>query len=425
MTTWAQVHVGDTVRGADQRPWIVARRGLAQRWVIGGDEALFTLRFDEREVEITRRLADPADLVAPAADRAEVIAAASALIDSGLTFEILEETLVADPFTSAAPEPKHDRFGRYLLPDPATGKERAWTRVSTVARTVADEYNLARWGERMVAKGLALRPDLIAGAAAADPEVDKETLNSIAKQAKDAAASRSGANFGTALHSFTQRLDSGEGVSDVRAPAPLDADLRAYLDSYRAARLTVEHIERIVLLPDLGVAGRFDRIVRQPPGDAKADPLAILDLKTGKDISYSWLEITIQQALYAHAAHMWDAASGSWEPMPAVDQSRALVLHLPVGRASAQLYGVNIIEGWRLAQVAMSVRAARSAAKNLAWLVEPDDPAAVALHNVSRAGSREELATLWEQLSRRDLWTEEVNAAAMAQHQKLQQAINA
>ena len=73
----------------------------------------------------------------------------------------------------------------------------------------------------------------------------------------------------------------------------------------------------------------------------------------------------------------------------------------------------------------MSVRAARTAAKSLAWLVEPDDPAAVALHNVSRAASREELAQLWEQLNKRGLWTEEVNAAAMARHQVLQQTVTA
>jgi hypothetical protein len=419
MTTWAQVHAGDTVRGADQRPWLVTRRGLARHWVVGGEDAPFVLRHGEREVRVARRLDEPVDLMSVAADRADVTAAASALIAGGLMFDILEET-VPDPFSSAAAEPKHDRFGRYLLPDPVTGKERAWTRVSTIARTLADEYHLGLWKQRMVARGMALRPDLVAGAAAVDPDADKDTLNSVASQAMEAAESKRGANLGTALHTFTQRLDRGEALSALRAPAPLDADLHAYLDAYRAARLTVEQVERVVVLPDLGVAGRFDRIVRQPAGAAKAEPLAVLDLKSGKDLSYGWLEIAIQQALYAHAPLMWDPVKGCYEPMPAVDQNRALVLHLPVGRASAQLYGVNIIEGWRLARLAMDVRAARSAAKTYAWLVEPDDPATLALHNVSRAGSREELAALWERLNARGLWTEEVNAAALDRYASLQ-----
>ena len=423
MTTWGQVHVGDKVRGADQRVWTVVERGPARHWVVGGDEVVFMLRLGERGVSTKCRLAGAVDLV-QRADHTEATQVATTLIDAGMTVEILEESMTQpDPFT--APEPKHDRFGRYLLPHPDTGKEQAWTRVSTVARTLADEYNLNLWKQRMTARGMAIRPDLIAGAAAADPDADKDTLNSIVEQAMGAAESKRGANFGTALHSFTHRLDRGEPRASLRAPAPLDRDLQVYAELLNAAGLTVEQMERVVVLPEHGVAGRFDRIVRQPHGNAKAFPWSILDLKSGKDLSYSWLEIAIQQALYAHAPLMWDPGAGSYERKPDVDQDRALVLHLPVGKAGPQLYAVNIREGWRLAQVAMSVRAARTAAKSLAWLVEPDDPAAVALHNVSRAASREELAQLWEQLNKRGLWTEEVNAAAMARHQVLQQTVTA
>jgi hypothetical protein len=416
-TVWGRAHVGDRVRGDDQRAWEVIRRGPAQRWAVGGDAARFVLRLGAREVSVTRALAVPVDLIRRA-DHGGVARAADVLLQAGFHIEALEEGLtVPDPFTSAAPEPQHDRFGRYLLPDPHTGEERAWTRVSTVARTLADEYHLARWGERMVAKGLALRPDLIAGAAAADPDTDKDTLNSITKQAKDAAASKAGANFGTALHAFTATVDRGETPTAV--PPPLDRDLAAYRDLMAAANLRVEHVERVVVLPDLGVAGRLDRIVAQPPGVTKSVPRAILDLKSGKDLSYGWLEIAMQQAMYAHGALMWDPVRGAYEPMPEVDQHRALVLHLPIGQGQAQLYGVNIIDGWKHVELALRVREARSAAKKLAWLVEPDDPATLALHNVSRAASRQELAQLWEQLNKRGLWTEEVNAAAMARFQHL------
>jgi hypothetical protein len=124
---------------------------------------------------------------------------------------------------------------------------------------------------------------------------------------------------------------------------------------------------------------------------------------------------------------------GAWVPMPvAINQDRALIAHVPVGSkepdgshvAHAQLYGVNIIEGWRLAQVAIAVREARSNAKNLGWLVEPDDRESVAVHNVSRAASREELSALWERLHPQGLWSEQVNTAAATRWTQLQEAMS-
>lgn len=428
MTTWGAVHVGDRVRGADQRGWTVVERGRPRRWVAAGDAARFALRLDEREVSVWRTLADPVDVMSRA-EHDDEQRAASALFDAGFTIEILGERMQPDPFAApAAPsapagpiEPKFDRWQRYLLPDPVTGEQKAWTRVSTIARAMSDEYHLTRWKMRMVAKGTALRPDLHAGAAAADPEEDKSDLNSIAQQAMDAAQGRAGANLGTALHTFTRRLDAGESPAALNCPAPYDADLNAYATLMRTAGLRIEQSERVVILPELGIAGRFDRIVAQPSGDAKAAPLATLDLKTGKDLSYGWLEIAIQQALYAHAALMWVPATNSYEPMPEVDQHRGLVLHLPVGKAAPQLYAVDLIKGWAAAQLALSVRAARKAADSMAWLVEPQNPVAVALHNVSRAADQQELARLWEDLNRRGLWTQEVNAAAAQRWEQIQQ----
>jgi len=494
--SWGTVHVGDVVRGADQRPWQVIERGPALRWVLAGESADFTMSNPERgEVTARRKLFDPCDVM-DRADHTATAVAVGALVDGGMTVEILRETTVehagadgscpsygsdldpcppgcasgtcvaakpqraerpcddpfcggpsdggcgwapaehmtpapttpkervrtnpvGDQFQSAATPVRFDRFGRYLLPDPATGQERAWTRVSTVARTLADEYGLTQWKLRMVAKGVAIRPDLIAGAAAADPEHDKKDLQEIAGKAMDAAEASAGATFGTALHNFTRRLDTGTPPEALHVPSALLSTVKAYVDCFRTARLGVEHAERIVVLPDLGIAGEFDRIVTQPSGVTKSEPRSILDLKSGKDLSYGWLEATIQQALYAHAPLMWDPVTGTYVEKPAVDLARALILHLPVGQGRAQLYGVNIAEGWRLAQLALRVRAERSAAKKLAWLVTPDDPATVALHQVATAVSRGDLAALWENLNGRGLWTPEVDAAAHARMAQL------
>jgi hypothetical protein len=418
MVTWGAVHVGDLVRGADQRAWEVTERGRTSRWVAEGETAQFVLRHaGHGEVSIGRNLADPVDLM-HRADHTEMAAAVGALLGKGFTIEVLGESTVVDQFASAVPEVKRDRWGRYLLPHPETGKEQAWTRVTTLARTLADTFGLEQWGKRMVAKGVAMRPDLIASASAASVD-DKGTLDKVAEAAMETAGASSGRNLGTALHSFTERLDRGEPLRSLAAPPPLDKDLVAYAAALKAGGLTVEPggIERIVVLPELGVAGTLDRIVKLRKGGR-----AIKDLKTAKDVSYSWLEIAIQEACYARAPYIWDPLAGAYERMPAdVDKDRGLVLHLPVGQARAQVYGVNLIKGWAYAQMAAEVRAARSGAKSLAWLVEPDDPATLALHNVRRAESRERLAELWDSLNKRGLWSEEVNAAAHARMAELQQ----
>lgn len=423
MTTWGAVHVGDTVRGADQRAWEVVGVDGITHWInvrtgVPWDEARLTLRLDGREVSVRRPAGDPVELVARA-DHGEMAAACMALLDTGLSFEILEETTVttttADPFSAPAAPPgdvKRDRWGRYLLPDPETGAERAWTRATTVARTLADEYHLTLWKMRMVAKGMALRPDLVAGAAAADPDEDKKTLNEIADKAMERAGASAGATLGTALHTFTHRLDRGEAIPADEIPAAIRPDLVEYADTLKQYRLRTrpEWVERIVVLPALGIAGQLDRIVQQPSGVTKSKPLSVLDLKTGKSVDYM-LEIAIQLAIYANAPLIWNPVARSYEPMPEVDRDRALVLHLPVGKTHGQLYGVNIIEGWEYAQLAILVREARKRDKGMGWLVDPE-PEDLALHLVGKAATQADLAQLWDRFHPSGQWTQEVNAAA-------------
>jgi len=52
-----------------------------------------------------------------------------------------------------------DRFGRYLLVNPLTGKEEPFTRATTIAKTLDDTYYLEQWQLRQVAYGLGQRPD--------------------------------------------------------------------------------------------------------------------------------------------------------------------------------------------------------------------------------------------------------------------------
>src|SRR5690606_24826292 len=179
---------------------------------------------------------------------------------------------------------------------------------------------------------------------------DRETLTRIVEEAQSAAAEKAGANFGSAIHQFTERIDRGEQVN---VPAPYDRDIDAYKQALDQANIAVVlgWVERVVVIPELEVAGTLDRLV---DGYWGATP-RVADLKTGKDVvPYGMTEIALQLALYAHATHYW--AGETWQPMPTVDQDRAVVIHLPVGQGRCVLSEVDVLAGWAAVQLAVGVR---------------------------------------------------------------------
>lgn len=251
------------------------------------------------------------------------------------------------------PEPERDRWGRYLIPHPDTGKETAWTRATTFAKTVSDTFGLTKWELRMVALGLAKRPDLlaqVAGVLDPDDRDAKKLLDGIAAQAKEAAGSTTRSNLGTALHTMTEHIDAGR---DFTVPEAHAADLDAYRAAVAGLHIDPAHIERIVTVPRYEVAGTLDRLVTLPDGR-----LVVADLKTGRSLA-GMAEYAIQLALYANAATMWDPTTGEHEPMPEVDKEQALIIWLPAGEARCELHTVDIAAGWEMAQTCEVVRAWR------------------------------------------------------------------
>ena len=244
-----------------------------------------------------------------------------------------------------------------------------WTRATTVANTLADRYGLEKWAQRSIVYGIGQREDLYALAASHSLD-DKQELGRIAEQALEAAASRSGANLGTALHRLTERIDAGEilDVADQWKP-----DMDAYVSELSTNHIQVhpEYIERIVVLPELKIAGTLDRIV------TANNQLTIADLKTGKHaVEYGAGEIAVQLSLYSRATHMWkgeadtikrdrygryllpqpDEDPDAYEPMPKVDQTQAIVIHLPAGKGECSLHVIDIEEGWKGVKASMWTR---------------------------------------------------------------------
>lgn len=294
---------------------------------------------------------------------------------------------MTDPFAQPASSPdpeggdgaysfdgKPDRWKRYRLPDPETGAPGGFTRATTFAKSISDTFTLSMWQQRMVGKGVSMRPDLLA-AFASTPLEDREKLNRLAEAAKETAGAKAGANLGTAVHAFTEQVDRGELTAE-KVPSPWDRDVRAYsgLLDQEGLEVIPEFIERIVLCKSLdgkGIAGTFDRIVRVTKtvdvrigGDIvtlNPGELVIFDLKTGKDLEYGWLEIAVQLAIYGNAEHIFDKSSKTWEPMPEVRRDVAIVLHLPVGQGKAEIHGIDIAQGKVLGLLCAAVREGRKA----------------------------------------------------------------
>lgn len=255
---------------------------------------------------------------------------------------------MTDTWDTIKVEPERDRFGRYVIHPAKGGKPKSYTRATTVAETLDDRYNLEAWKVRTTALGIVQRPDLYA-AIASTPADEKQRLNKLCDQAREAAAGSAGANLGTALHRFTERLNRGE---DVVVPAPWDADINAYMSALDASRYHIneKYLERIVVVEKIGVAGMFDLILTD------GIDAWIADLKTGATLDFSWGAIAVQLALYAHADTLYDPQSKTHEAMPAVDQEKAIVIHLPAGKATCTLYEVDIAAGWEAAQHALWAR---------------------------------------------------------------------
>lgn len=317
-----------------------------------------------------------------------------------------------------------DQYGRYRVPHPESGRVVPWTRATTFAKTISDTYTLNQWGRRMTAAGLALRPDLLEKARGLDVREDARELNRLTELAAEAAGSKGAANVGTALHAFTEQRDRGE---DTFVPAPWDRDVAAYSAARAAEGIAVAPgmIERLVVCQTYMVAGTFDRVSDDPqhPCPECGRTLKVDDLKTGRDLSYGWLEIAVQLAIYANADYIWDKEAMAYLPMPEVCQHQAIVTHLPVGEAQATIYDVDVAAGWEIAALCHAVRSARKT-RNLAvarrTAVATGDPAVAATSSpswedrVDAARTEADLSALWTEGVRAGAWTDGLTERGLA-----------
>lgn len=328
--------------------------------------------------------------------------------------------MTVDEFTSPAKTLERDRYGRPLIVPPGGGKPIAYTRCTTYVGALDETYNLSKWQQRMVAQGLAARPDLMLAVSALPlngnmTREHKAELNRLCEQAMEAAQAHAAATVGTALHALAERHDRGEDLGPI--PEQYRPDIDAYIRETK--HLEMVQIETFGVHDELRVGGTWDRIVKVDGQHY------IADLKTGS-IEWGIGKIAMQLSVYSRC-QAYDPDTGQRTPLPNVHQDRALIIHLPAGKGEASLAWVDIAAGWQAVDLATQVRAWR-ARKNLtrpyvqsttaATEAGTEREAAKALTlAIEAAASVDELTRLWE--AHHLIWTAEEHTPAAAARKAL------
>lgn len=278
----------------------------------------------------------------------------------------------------------YDRYGRYQLDADGKGLK-PFTRATTVAKTLEDEYHLSEWKARCAARGVALRDDLVARAKAT-PVDDKRVWKEILAEAEVVNAGGAKRNMGSAFHEFHERAPKMSG-EEFAAQHPL---IKATYAKYHAAlqQCGIEEIYTEVTLVNtkIGSAGTADGIARLKDGR-----WVIIDRKSGRITEYPHSACQ-QLAIYANADVMitYDENGATVRhPVPPLDKHIALVLDVTIGddqTANVAVYEIDIWSGWAAALLACDVRRWRNR-RDLIKPFHPDAPARSAAEGPSTAGA--------------------------------------
>lgn len=257
--------------------------------------------------------------------------------------------LVKDPI-------RRDRWGRYLVLNPATGKVEGYTRATTIAKTLDDGGGLLGWGKRMVAIGLSKRADLVALVAGTDDN-DRRALDDICERAAEAGGSTIRRDLGIALHAA---LEDSWG-NPAAAPEGFRADVMAVHEALDVAGLGfLPHLsERVVVNDTYKVAGTFDLVLTD------GEEFYVADIKTGSSISYGALGFSVQLALYATADALYtqgaakDGSADVREEMPPLNRNHGVILHVEPYSGKCELHWIDLATGRAALDLAMQVREMR------------------------------------------------------------------
>lgn len=251
------------------------------------------------------------------------------------------------------PEPERpastfNGWGWYQLPSPTTGRPTGFPRATTIADTLDDTYGLSRWKRRETAMRIyqlaTMAPDTVVwrddtgettaadclgnliDAMGGSKVTAIDTVLDVIDNIMGGAEAR---ELGECAHAWLGAVNAGTAlihqVPDIVRPH-VEHGLRVL--AHRGIVVLPEYTERTVL-NDQGeetVAGKIDGIGRL----LTTGELVLLDVKTNKDLKYSWLSYGVQVGgVYGWATKVLSTDGRSWEPFPDIRQDFAVLLHIP------------------------------------------------------------------------------------------------
>lgn len=288
-----------------------------------------------------------------------------------------------------------DQYDRPMIIPPGGDKPEPYTRVSTFKEAFSEAGGLIKYTNRHTALGIARHEDL--AAIAAGCEYGDKVLDEIIEAAQDRVGGNAKANYGTAVHRFTEP-DAPDHV-----PARMVPDVEAYHAELVRHGASVLVSDRFIVNDALKVAGTFDDILAFPSGNRMSDK------KTGK---LNALENAIQLAAYAGGVYFELDADGNpvRTPLPELDQDTAILAHIPAGAGECTLYAVDLNLGRAACELALEIRAWRRR-KDLATPLEaPDHTLAHIALAISFAPTVQRLEELWR--VNESEWNDELSALA-------------
>lgn len=240
--------------------------------------------------------------------------------------------------------------GSPLVSDPENpDKTLRYSRPSSYGKNLDDENALVNWriwkAMDGVARSQALQTQIVACA-----DNDKEEKHRLREHALDKGHANERADMGTGLHAMTARWEDDQDV-EFDPPEQFLPDLQAYGGLLVDYGLSSAMVEVHMVNDHFRAAGTADRIYRlgkplfAPDGQRlEVGTLVIGDLKTGAKLDFSLPGYCVQLGLYA-SGQLYDVELERRLATPPINQSWALLVHLPFGEAKATLLWCSIDTG--------------------------------------------------------------------------------
>lgn len=251
------------------------------------------------------------------------------------------------------------------VPD-LTAKRIPYGRISKFAGLTDDTYNLSVWQQRVVARGLAMRDDLLARVVAVnatylnplDNPQAKAAMKAIVAEAFAAGGGHDASERGTYLHGLTEHVDRGEALP----PGTLQADVERmweYESALKEAGITPVVIEQGVVNDTYKVAGTLDRVFILSDGAA-----VVADYKTGAHDPNYPAKVAAQVRTYS-TSKRYDYETGQRSELyPGLDPDRGLLIHQPdKAGEGCEIYELNLVSADPVLVAGQHVVSARAITK--------------------------------------------------------------